>query len=108
MPRRRSQSRALCASGLLGERRQITSRPPPQLESDGHRVDLDGLPPGSLVGCSVEVAMMNATERDGKLIADPTAECSRLSEAEVVRITWSAATHQAGLPRDKLAVLLVA
>jgi hypothetical protein len=90
------------------EGRRLTSGPPPEFESDGHWIDLDGLPPSSLVAYSVEVAMMNAAERDGKLIADPTAECSRLSEAEVVRITWSAATHQARLPRDILAVLLIA
>ena len=93
-------------SGREGGR--LTSGPPPELESDGHRVDLDCLPPGSLVACSVKLAMMNTAERDGKLIADPTTECPRLSEAEVVRITWSAATYQARLPRDILAVLLVA
>ena len=51
--------------------------------------------------------MMDATQRDGELVADPTAKGARLSEAEIAWVARSAATHEARLPCNKLAVLRI-
>jgi ribosomal protein L15E len=52
--------------------------------------------------------MMPAAKWDRKLIADLTAERTRLHEAEVVRVRGPAAAHQARLLGDIAKVLAVA
>ena len=56
----------------------------------------------------MELAMMDTTERHSKLIAHLAPERAWLRKANVMGITGCAAAHQARLPRDELAVLLVA
>lgn len=51
---------------------------------------------------------MDATERNGKLIAHAASKRARLGEAEMVRIAGGAATHETGLSCDKPTVFLVA
>ena len=80
----------------------------PEPEGERHRIDFVGLPPSRLVALSVELAVVEATERNGKFVADPAAERARLGKAEMVRIGRRTAAHKAGLACDKFAVLLVA
>jgi hypothetical protein len=47
---------------------------------------------------SVNFAVVKPTERDGKLIADLSAEGARLGKAQVMRIARRAAADEAGLP----------
>ena len=51
---------------------------------------------------------MKPTDRNRVLVADFSAECARLSEANVMRLSWRPAADDAGLRGDKFAVLLVA
>lgn len=49
----------------------IEPRMPPKLESNRERVDLDLIPPPGLVGVAMKRAVMDPTNRDGELVADP-------------------------------------
>ena len=80
----------------------------PELQGERHWVDLERLPPSDLLAPPVKLAMVNTTERNRELIADPAAEGAWLGEAEMVRIARDAAAHHTGLPCDELPVLLVA
>ena len=80
----------------------------PELQGQGHWIDVVGLPPGGFVSPSVKLAMVETTERDRKLVADLSAERTRLGKAEMMRIAGRPAANETGLPRNELAVLLVA
>jgi hypothetical protein len=80
----------------------------PELERHRDRINFVGLPPSRLVAHTVEFAVVEATERNGELIADPATEGARLSKAQMVRIGRRTTAHEARLACDKLAVLLVA
>ena len=41
---------------------------------------------------------MGPTNRDDELVADPSSECARLCEGEMVRIRRDPAAHQTWLP----------
>ena len=58
--------------------------------------DPDRLPPGSLIAFTVQVAVMDATERNGKLIAH-AASRARLGEAEMVRESLGERPHETGV-----------
>ena len=77
--------------------RLIEPRLLPQLQGERHRVDFDRLPPSGLVAPAVQLAMVDATERNRELIADLAAERARLGKTEVVRVRRGAAAHEAGL-----------
>ena len=62
----------------------------PELQGERHRVDLVRMPPSSFVALSVELAMVDTTERNRELIADLAAEGAGLSKAEMVRIARGA------------------
>jgi hypothetical protein len=42
----------------------------PQLERDGERIDIDPVPPRDLVTVAVQLAVMQATNRNGEFVAD--------------------------------------
>ena len=52
--------------------------------------------------------MMEATDRNGVLVTDLSAESARLGEAEMMRLGWRSAADHTGLGGDELAMLLVA
>ena len=80
----------------------------PEFEGERNRINFVCLPPSRLVAPAVEFAVMGATEGNGEFVTDPAAEGARLGEAQMVRVRRRAPAHQAGLPRDEFAVLLVA
>jgi hypothetical protein len=51
---------------------------------------------------------MGTAERDGELIADLLSETAGLGKAQVMRIGWLPATHQAWLLDDEAQVLPIA
>ena len=80
----------------------------PEPESERNRINFVGLPPSRLVALAVEFAVVEATERNGKFVADPAAEGARLGKAQMVRIGRHTTAHKARLACYKLSVLLVA
>jgi hypothetical protein len=79
----------------------------PESNCDRERIDIELSPPASLVPNAVELAMVQATERDRELVGDAAAEGSRLGVSQVVRFAGLPATHRAWLPCDKLQMELV-
>ena len=69
----------------------------PKFKSQGDGVDLNPLPPRSLVAPPVKLAVVRTTERHGELVADPPTEGAGLSEAQMVRVARGAPAHEAGL-----------
>jgi hypothetical protein len=67
---------------------------PSSLGNDG-RVKIDRGPPSNLVSVPVEGTMVGATEGDCEFIADPTAQCARLHEAQVVSVRRPSSAHDA-------------
>src|ERR1700723_3666629 len=60
------------------------------------------------IAVAVEFAMIAAAERDGELVADLSAKCPALGEAQVVGVAGLPAADQAGLRRDEPEVIAVA
>jgi hypothetical protein len=80
----------------------------PQLSRHRGRIDLDLVPPGSFIAASVELAMMDAAQWDGELIADLASERARLRESEMMGILGAPPADEARLQRHELAVSLIA
>ena len=80
-----------------GMRLFCSARAAPKILRDFGGVDPDGSPPCALIAGVVNGAVVDATERDGELIADLAAKRARLHEAKMVRIRGFAGTYQAGL-----------
>jgi hypothetical protein len=81
--------------------RRCLARLSPEAFGGGQGVNFDIFPPLQLVALTVNFSVMGAAKRHGKLIADFSPQCTRLSKAQVVRIGWPLAAHQAGLTSDK-------
>jgi hypothetical protein len=60
-------------------------------------INLGRLPPRGLVTMPVQLAMMDAANRDSELVTDFAAERAWLGKAQMVRIRRRTAAHQAGL-----------
>src|SRR6516165_9974195 len=52
--------------------------------------------------------MVNPADRDNELIARSAPEGVWLCKGQVMRVRWHTAAHEAGLPQDESAVVLVA
>ena len=66
-------------------------------------------PPSRFVASAVQPAMVGGAERNGELVADPSAKGAWLSETEMVRkIAWGASAHETGLAGDEFAMLFIA
>jgi hypothetical protein len=57
---------------------------------------------------AMKLAVVDPTNRDGELIADPVPECARLHKCEMMRIRRRPAAYKARLPGHELPVLLIA
>jgi hypothetical protein len=79
----------------------------PELLSDRHGIDAEGLPPRCFITTVVQLAVMHTAERNRELVADLPAQRSGLSEAEMVGICRLSTAHQAGLRGDERQVVLV-
>src|SRR6516225_445439 len=55
----------------------------------------------------MKLAVVDPTNRDGELIADPVSECARLHKCEMMRIRRRPAAYKARLPGHELPVLLI-
>jgi hypothetical protein len=78
-----------------------------KLTSRLERIDPGRLPPGPLVACAMNGAMMGATERYRKFIACLAAKRARLHEPQVVSVRRPAAAEQARLVGYEPKMLLV-
>jgi hypothetical protein len=58
----------------------------PISESNGYRIDIELSPPCAFVTLAMKLTMMQATQRDGELVRNPAAECSRLRIANMVSL----------------------
>ena len=88
--------------------RQSLALPLPEPTRDRQRIELDALPPGGLVTVPVQLAMMDPTHRNGKLIADLASQGPRLGKAQMVGVCGRSTADQAWLPGHELAMVLVA
>jgi len=91
----------------------VISKPPvavqlPQPDVSANRGASHPDPPRGLVAIVVQLAMVQATDGNGGLVADLAAERTRLSEANVVRFARRPTAYDAGLGREISAVFLVA
>lgn len=77
--------------------RLIRARAPPQLKRDGRRIDGDPGPPRRLVTVAMQLAMMEAANRNGVFVADFPPQRARLREAKVMRFGRRTATNDARL-----------
>src|SRR5271163_2971769 len=78
------------------------------LEGYGQRVDADSSPPRGFIAVGVKITVMQSTDRDRILVTDLAPNCARLGESNMVRLARRAATDNARLSGDELAVFLIA
>ena len=93
---------------MLLDGRTAEPRVLPQPVRNSDCVDASGRPPCRLVATAMDFAMMPATERHNKLIADLATERPWLGKAKMVRVGWHTTANQAGLLDDEPHVLAVA
>ena len=79
----------------------------PQRERHGQRLDTGPGPPCGLVTVSVDLAVMEATNRHAELVAHLAPKGTRLGKAQVMRVGRCAAADEARMGCDEPAVLLV-
>src|SRR6266536_165796 len=96
----------LVSSG--GLRRGLRPGRLPELAGNLDRVDPSRLPPQQLVARAVELAVVQAAERNGEFVADLAPEGEPLGEAHVVRLGGLAPANEAGSGRDVLEVIFIA
>ena len=80
----------------------------PQFLRNNQRLDAQTCPPLRFFDGAMHLAMMHPAERHRELIADLATERPGLREAQMMGIGGLAAAYDAGLCRDKFAVMLVA
>ena len=56
----------------------------------------------------MQLAVMEAADRDGELVTHAASECTRLCKREMMRIRWHPAAHKARLPQYEFPVVLIA
>jgi hypothetical protein len=84
-----------------------TARVLPKSERNRHGIDVELVPPCSLVTLAVNFAMVCAAEWNGELVAHFAAECARLRKPEMVSLANLPATQGARLSRYEAKVVLV-
>jgi hypothetical protein len=80
----------------------------PKPKRNRHRVDINPTPPYALVALPMKLTMMQATQRDRKLVRNPAAECTRLSIANVVSLAGLASANRTGLKRNESEMIFIA
>ena len=80
----------------------------PERTGGGAGINAGLLPPCRLVATAMDLAMMAAAERHGKLIADLATERPWLGKAKMVRVGGRTTANQTGLLDDEPHVLAVA
>jgi hypothetical protein len=79
----------------------------PKPERDWNRIDVQPPPPSKLVPGTMELAVVQAADRDDEFVAHAPSKCARLCECEVMGVGRKTATHQARLPEHEFSVVLV-
>jgi hypothetical protein len=77
------------------------------LLSDRERLDTQIMPPGNFIAGMMKLPVTLAAQRHGKFITHLHTECSRLSEAQMVRVRRLAATYETGMRADEAQMSLV-
>jgi hypothetical protein len=72
------------------------------------RLDLEAPPTGLLIACVMQLSVMAAAQRYGKLVADLHAQRSQLGKAQVMRVGWLPAADEARLRDDEFQMVFVA
>ena len=80
----------------------------PKTERRCFGINVDQRPPCFLIHLAVQLAVVNAAQRDSELVADFAAKGPRLHKPKVVGIAGLPTTHQTRRGGDKVEVLLVA
>jgi hypothetical protein len=96
------------AASAWGKFIAIEPRALPEPERDWKRIDVELLPPCDLITRAMKLAVMDAANRDGELVAHSVSKPTRLGTREVMRIRRHAAAHKTRLPQYELPVLLIA
>ena len=65
----------------------------PKPERDWNRIDVQPPPPSKLVPGAMELAVVQAADRDHEFVAHASSKCARLCKREVMRIGRKTATH---------------
>src|SRR6266699_6550966 len=79
----------------------------PELSRNGDRVDPSRFPPQRLVARAMELAVVQAAERNREFVADLAPQGALLGEAQVVRLGGLAPANEAGSGSDVIQMLLV-
>jgi hypothetical protein len=80
----------------------------PQSERDWNGIDVELLPPYGLITRTMDLVMVQATNRNEKFVAYYAPKSARLHEPEVMGIRRRTATDKASLPHNELTVIFVA
>ena len=79
----------------------------PQAPGGDGRINASIFPPCGFIATAMDLAMMASAQRHRELIADLTAECAVLREAQMMGICGPAPANQTRLSGHQLDVLLV-
>jgi hypothetical protein len=79
----------------------------PESERDWKRINVEPPPPGGLVTCAMQFAVMDPADRNGELVTHTASECAGLGKGEVMRIRWHATAHETGLSEHVLQMIFV-
>src|SRR5450432_2569486 len=85
-----------------------TMRLTPERQSDRDWIDFSLSPPCRLVATPMQFLMMEPADGNGELVADLASQSAGLGKAQMMGIGGKAATKEAGLAGDELAMLFVA
>ena len=85
-----------------------SARAAPKILRDFGGVDPDGSPPCALIAGVVNGAVVDATERDGELIASLAAHCTWLHEAQMMGIRGFSGAYKARLLCNKFKMFFAA
>src|SRR5262249_25889587 len=102
---RNARCRTRCSDD--GLRRGLRSGRLPELSGDLDRIDPSRFPPQRLVARAVELAVVQAAERNGEFVADLPAEGEPLGKPHMVRLGGLAPANEAGSGSDVLEMSLI-
>jgi hypothetical protein len=80
----------------------------PEPQRDWKWINVEFLPPRSLIARAMKLAMVDPANWDGELVTHSVSKSTRLGKPEVMRIRRQAATHQTRLPQHELPVVFIA
>ena len=80
----------------------------PQDAGDKSRINTGLCPPRGFITATVNFAMVTPAQRDGELITDLAAECSKLDKTQMMRVCGATTTNETRLLRHIPDVVAIA